>query len=517
MLLVGGTVGEGASFVTANLGILFAQTSRRVIIVDCDLRKPQQHLIWEICCSPESWLSEACRLQELRPFRVNLANGFDLNKSDTYVRMTELYKSHRPKKLWVSTKCTVWCPFQSLNYNTPERQEVLEARRRKERATLRLLTSWLLQVLRDDPTVDVFWEWPLRCYGWSQKVMQDFEAALWNLEREWRPCRIDGCRYNLKSGEPGSEDLFLQKKWLIKTTDVEFHARFKTKICTKNHTHKPIEGRDTSRSAYYPWSMVVAIARHWKSQLLPLRWLGKLRLAHDEQMTDSAFELQVLGRGQPSSALHDHLPVMDDGDEEFEEHPAPPARRPRWSQAGHGLWKSDQAVASPEPEVSEEERVAWRARLSHFHKAAGHPTNRNLARVLKEAQKPQWQIEECMKFRCSACEAVKPGGSSSKQIPPASLTSLPKPWQVVLMDIGEWPVLSHQIKVKFLLMMDGATKLKVVVPLMEYAYNKQLNESTQQVIDAVCVHWIARNPKPVAIIPDNACTMTSTSFSEFCS
>ncbi|MCG8403282.1 MAG: CpsD/CapB family tyrosine-protein kinase [Firmicutes bacterium] len=48
VLLVGGTVGEGASFVTANLGILFAQTSRRVIIVDCDLRKPQQHLIFNV-------------------------------------------------------------------------------------------------------------------------------------------------------------------------------------------------------------------------------------------------------------------------------------------------------------------------------------------------------------------------------------------------------------------------------------------------------------------------------------
>jgi len=48
VLLAGGTVGEGTSFITANLGIIFAQTGQRVIIVDCDLRKPLQHLIFNL-------------------------------------------------------------------------------------------------------------------------------------------------------------------------------------------------------------------------------------------------------------------------------------------------------------------------------------------------------------------------------------------------------------------------------------------------------------------------------------
>lgn len=48
ILLAGGGFGEGTSFVTANLGIVFAQTGQRVIVVDCDLRKPQQHLIFNL-------------------------------------------------------------------------------------------------------------------------------------------------------------------------------------------------------------------------------------------------------------------------------------------------------------------------------------------------------------------------------------------------------------------------------------------------------------------------------------
>lgn len=48
ILLAGGGFGEGTSFMAANLGIVFAQTGQRVIIVDCDLRKPQQHLIFNV-------------------------------------------------------------------------------------------------------------------------------------------------------------------------------------------------------------------------------------------------------------------------------------------------------------------------------------------------------------------------------------------------------------------------------------------------------------------------------------
>lgn len=48
ILLAGGGFGEGTSFITANLGIIFAQTGQQVIIVDCDLRKPQQHLIFNV-------------------------------------------------------------------------------------------------------------------------------------------------------------------------------------------------------------------------------------------------------------------------------------------------------------------------------------------------------------------------------------------------------------------------------------------------------------------------------------
>lgn len=48
VLVAGGGFDEGASFVAANLGIVFAQTGQKVVIVDCDLRKPRQHMIFNV-------------------------------------------------------------------------------------------------------------------------------------------------------------------------------------------------------------------------------------------------------------------------------------------------------------------------------------------------------------------------------------------------------------------------------------------------------------------------------------
>ena len=40
--------GEGKSFISANLAISFAQTDKRVLIVDCDMRKGRQHRIFKL-------------------------------------------------------------------------------------------------------------------------------------------------------------------------------------------------------------------------------------------------------------------------------------------------------------------------------------------------------------------------------------------------------------------------------------------------------------------------------------
>jgi capsular exopolysaccharide synthesis family protein len=48
ILMTSSTVGEGKSFVAANLALAAASVGRRVMLIDADMRRPRQHRIWEI-------------------------------------------------------------------------------------------------------------------------------------------------------------------------------------------------------------------------------------------------------------------------------------------------------------------------------------------------------------------------------------------------------------------------------------------------------------------------------------
>ena len=52
-LLISSSVsGEGKSLITANLGLAFAELGKRVLIIDCDLRKPKQHTVFNVQREP---------------------------------------------------------------------------------------------------------------------------------------------------------------------------------------------------------------------------------------------------------------------------------------------------------------------------------------------------------------------------------------------------------------------------------------------------------------------------------
>ena len=96
-------------------------------------------------------------------------------------------------------QCAVWCPWNALNYDSVERKAELETRRRRERLALRRLVDWLIRDVIHDPSVHVFWQWPVNCMDWPQEALQRLEDALLRGGRDWLRCRIDGCRYVMMS------------------------------------------------------------------------------------------------------------------------------------------------------------------------------------------------------------------------------------------------------------------------------------------------------------------------------
>ena len=115
------------------------------------------------------------------------------------------------------------------------------------------------------------------------------------------------------------------------------------------------------------------------------------------------------------------------------------------------------------PQPSQAERETWNRQLLKFHKAAGHPNQYNLARIVKDAGKADWQVRAAFELKCDDCAALKPGGSSSGAIPPASMRPLPKAWEAVGLDTLER--LHGQLKHKVVVFMDLAAKFKVSATL----------------------------------------------------
>ena len=435
---------------------------------------------WELFCSPESELSSQCDRYGFKAVRINLSNGYDLYRPETYVGMKELFVKQRPNRLWVSPRCTYYCSWVDLNYG--HRRPVLEAKRRKERKMLRLLTEFLLWVMEFYPDVEICWEWPQRCRGWKEPIVLRFLEALRALNRDPWFCRVDGCRFGLKSENGG----FILKPWYILTTDIHFYREFRLRVCDKNHEHEWLHGVETTRSAYYPKAMCVAIARNWQRQLIPQRWLTML-WTNPCSLTGPFKELYVNEEDEMYEPSISPVPEEQEDDGNYDE------------------------------DVSEQEKERWRVKLVKLHKAAGHPTSRNMARMLSDAQAPAWKVRMALSFTCPVCQEVCPGGSSSGQIPPGSLRPMPLAWEHLGLDVGEWTVPNQDKKIKFLLMMDMATRFKVVEPLFVYKHGENKVESADDIIRVLTHRWLMDKPRPKVIVPDNAKSLTSQKFADFLS
>ena len=731
-----------------------------------DLHLEGRDGLWEIACAPHSWLSISAEQHDLRPRRINLSNGYDLYKAETWSELRELRRLRRPKKLWFSLPCTKWCPWTSINYSSEERREQLEAARRKERKMLWQVNKFILECLAEDEDIQVYFEWPTRCDGWRQRPMEDLRQRLEGEGVPWMNCRIDGCRYGLMNEEGTA---FLHKRWTIKTTDEKFHQVYRAKVCPGNHEHCRIEGSDTSRTAYYPWKLVQSISRHWRDQLVPQRHLALLNRKDDlpalvppdgddaeelpakerplreavgdaDSEQEGEHELQGLlqetdkiilktmflealrredfsfeafetlmeqfvdkwksvplhhgkwhwgtsGRsctfgGYSHGGLSGVCKLTEECDfmvkylNKFVKHHLP---QHKWSSFvvnvnckstvhkdchnlknstsavigvgcydGGGLWiegtppgdrqqcrrqckdgsykkgyveptrhqfvcfnphrehateawtgnriclsfyttrmtpwmsiddrkklsglgfmlvSNMEALASQStgdsparsalpsqstgdsparsalpsqstsdsharsvlpsrPTTADDEDVvpegvttkefrSWQAQVAKFHKAAGHPTNRNLARIVQDAGHASWKIEVARNFHCPSCASLRPGGTTSGQVPPASTHAQYAAWEAVVVDSSEWIPPGKKTKVKFLLFMDVATKLRVVHPLFICDFLEMRAESGDDLIRAFAEKWLGPFPRPRVMIMDSAKSFASENVSTF--
>lgn len=93
--------GEGKSFISANLAVSFAQTGAKVLIIDCDMRKGRQHIIFEL--QDEKGLSNLL-ITDLKNYKkyinkTDVENLYVLTRGIVPPNPSELLASEKNKEL----------------------------------------------------------------------------------------------------------------------------------------------------------------------------------------------------------------------------------------------------------------------------------------------------------------------------------------------------------------------------------------------------------------------------------
>ena len=211
-------------------------------------------------------------------------------------------------------------------------------------------------------------------------------------------------------------------------------------------------------------------------------------------------------------------------DELFPEHDLLPAQATSTSSArsripeGTNGSPSDGASSPPSSLApSKDEEEWWKVKLTHFHRAAGHCSSRNLARIVRDANLEPWKVKMASEFQCPICEGLKPGGISSGNVPPAATHAQFGSWEALALDVAEWTIPGKTQKQKFLLMIDVATRLRMVYPLMEsYDISTMKIENAEMISQALSLGWLSTYPKPHIIVADDARSFTSVKLADFC-
>ena len=141
--------------------------------------------------------------------------------------------------------------------------------------------------------------------------------------------------------------------------------------------------------------MVESIVRHWKNQLAPQRHVQALTSPYDVGHPKHVeCDVKWTQRLQALPAEEVLPPVPDDDDDDDDD----------WSD---GYEPSIPEAPQTSDDVPAEDRQAWHAKLQHYHRAAGHPTNKNLIHLFRDAGLPKWKIEISRDFRCDACDQLR--------------------------------------------------------------------------------------------------------------
>ncbi len=328
----------------------------------------------EALCSPTSMLTQTAQNAGLAAERWT-NDDFDLSTTEGHWQAAIRLKVKKPMGLWLSPECGPWSTMQNANQRTPEQVENLEEKRRL--ALYQWESCIRLASLQHELGGKLYIEQPQTCMTW--RLEDDNTRFL--VDQLSQFCIRDQCFDGLKHPKTG---LPMRKSTRIQTNDASFTQQFAQRCTGHEQGHTPIEGGKVSHStSFYPKPFCSRAVQIWKadSETTPNAFMKKYRNAQQED--DTNFNCEDCHSLNPTTFCSSCSP-----DEVSLEEIMPVVH----------VLKQD----IPDDDEGQAEKKSEQT-LRRVHKNLGHPSNRLLEQILKEAKAPQSVIKIASNLHCPVC------------------------------------------------------------------------------------------------------------------
>ena len=420
----------------------------RCLLAQLD-RQESAIAVAELFCPPR--LAAKARQMGGTGLSFDIRQGCDLLNPVTQQEVDATLDEFPPELLLCCPPCTHWGGWDFLNR---QRRSPLE--RAKLIRTARLQVKFCLQQIHKQLKrgKHFMFEHPVGSAVWKLPEMQ-------NLKRKYGFHRVDMCAYGLKCPDSNKP---IRKGTGIICSNKNFASAVRT--CTCVEPHQVAEGSVSggrsrcALAAEYTPQFVDAVWRHVGPQTEVLTTVEHSEIAWQELGVEClAGEPEAVGEEAPD-----------------EESPAEAEKRKKIDQA-----------------------------LRKLHNNLGHPSQRELIRVLKHSGASELTLQQASKLACPVCANHQRPGAAL----PANTSRIVEFNAKVGLDVKYLPGWSPNQKVACVNLVDYATSLQVVVPLGR-------KETGELLLTALRDRWVSWAGPPCTLVLDPARPNVGEVLSEFC-
>ena len=294
-----------------------------------------------------------------------------------------------PDYVWLVPPCTKWSPLQQLAMNAAAQAEALQANRDYEEQTHLAFTSTVYNKQKQGKRHATI-EQPQPSAAWATDTMQQTPG---------HDSLVHQCQYGATMPDNYGEHQFVKKATTLRVTDEHLAQAFQ-RSCHDKHHHLPLEGSSPGIGA-----RATAAAAAYAPQMCE-QWAA---------IIDNFLHNYYLSTESTYQGNED-----EEGDETEEQQPAQPQHP---DSPPHQLSERQPESAQPPgnatntgilTRLDETNKQAAERTVQRLHRNLGHPTNKELTRLLKSRNASNKLIEAAGHHHCDLCYLHKPPPQLSK-------------------------------------------------------------------------------------------------------